>query len=155
MSRSLFMWFLSFSWRLFPVEWPCPEFNSVLAYNQVVWQKCLCQQSIHQWWWAQNQTQQVLVESKLNCLHWFSTVFDHCQLNDDCCNQDHQEQWVVEEVLENVWFLNLQLSCVNLVKDLEQHKNIEENWVMLTSLIIPFFDMDWWWNSENLRTWDK
>ncbi len=144
----------SFSWWLFPVEFEGTKFNSILTNNKVFWEYCLCEKSPNQWGWTQNQAQQVLVESELDCFHWFSTVFDHGQLNDDCGNQDDQEQRIIKEMLKHVWFCDFQLSSINFVENLQQDENVEEDWVMFTGFIIPVFDMNRWWNTEKLWAWD-
>jgi hypothetical protein len=40
-------------------------------------------------------------------------------LDDDCCDQDDQEQRIVEEVLEDVGFSGFQFSGVDLVEHLQ------------------------------------
>lgn len=150
----MFLWsfFLFFNWGLFPVVFEGTKLNSIGADNQVFWQNRLHQKSVDEWGWTQDHAKQVLVESKFDCLHWLAAVFDHGQLDDDGGNKDHQEQWVVEEVFKNVHFWCLQLSGVDLVENLQQDENVEENWVVLTSLIIPVFNVNWWWNSEDFRS---
>ena len=143
-----------FNWRLFPIEWPASELNSVFADNNVIGQDCLRQQTIHQWWWTQHQAQQVLIKGQLHCLHRLSTVLDHSQLDDNCRNQDYQEQWVVEEVLKHINLTDLQLSGVDLVEYLQQHEHVEKDWVVLTCLVVPLLDVDWWWDAEYFGTWD-
>ena len=59
------------------------------------------------------------MERKLNCFHWFASVFYHCQLNDNSSDEDDQEQWIVKEILEDVSFTSFKLSSIDFVENLE------------------------------------
>lgn len=59
------------------------------------------------------------MEGKLDSVHWTAAVLDHGQLDDNCCDQDDQEQRIVEEVLEDVGFSGFQFSGVDLVENLQ------------------------------------
>ncbi len=67
-------------------------------------------------------------------------------------DNDNKEELVVEKVLEDIVFIVFELSCIDFVKNLEKHKDIEENRVMFSSFIIPVFDSNGRGNSENFRT---
>ena len=58
-------------------------------------------------------------------------------------------------MLKHVYFFCLQFSGVDLIEHLKQHENVEEDAVMFTSLIVPIFNLNGWWNSENFRAFDK
>lgn len=81
-----------------------------------------------------------------------STELDTCNLDNDCGNQDDDEQWVVEEVSENIDFSWLEFSGVYLVEYLHKHESVEENAVVFTRLNSPLFHSDWGLDSEQLRT---
>lgn len=147
-SFSFFLWI----WNLSPIFLVVSDFNTILWNDQVVWKSTFNEQSWNEGRWTQQQAQQVFVEWKFNSLHWFTSVFDHGQLNDDGSNQNNQEKWVVEEVFKDVGFLWLKFSGVDFIEDLKQDENVEEDAVMFTSFLIPVSSLDWWWNSENFRT---
>ena len=44
----------------------------------------------------------------------------------------------------------LKLSSIDFIEDLQQDKDIEENGVVFSSLIIPIFHMDWRRNTKDL-----
>jgi len=73
-------------------------------------------------------------------------------LDDDCTNNNHQEQFVVEEVLENVVLVSFEFSCVDLIENLKQHKNVEEDRVVLSCFIIPVSDSNGAGDSKDFRT---
>jgi hypothetical protein len=59
-------------------------------------------------------------------------------LDDNGRHKDHEEQFVIEELLKNVKFICFQLSGIDFVKDLKQDEHIEEDRVVFPSLIVPF-----------------
>lgn len=91
---------------------------------------------------SQQQAEQVLLEAQFDALKGLSSVLDHGELDDDGGHDDDQEELVVEEVLEDVVLVVLQLSGVDLVEDLQQDENVEEQGVVLSSLLVPFADTD-------------
>jgi hypothetical protein len=72
-------------------------------------------------------------------------------LNDNGGNNNNKEEFVVEEVFKDVVFFILELSCVNLVEDLEKHEDIEEDRVMLSSFAVPFLNSNRRGNSKDFR----
>jgi hypothetical protein len=61
-------------------------------------------------------------------------------LNDNGGNDNNKEEFIIEEVLEDVVFFILEFSCINFVEDLEKNENVEEDRVMLSGFIVPIFD---------------
>ena len=89
---------------------------------------------------SEQQAKQVLLEAQLDALKGLSSVLNHSQLNDDGGDDNNQEELVVEEVLKDVVLVVLQLSGVDFVEDLKQDENVEEDGVMLSSLLVPLAD---------------
>jgi hypothetical protein len=73
-------------------------------------------------------------------------------LHDECEHQDYDEEWVVEEVLKNVYLFMLEFTGVNLVENLQKHEYIEEYRVMLSGLLIPVLHSNRRRNVQNFRS---
>lgn len=101
---------------------------------------------------AEEEAEEVLLEAEFNALEGLSTVFDHGQLDDDGADENDQEQFVVEEVFEDVVLVRFQLSGVDFVEDLEEHENVEEDGFVFAGLIVPFADSDRRGDSEDFGT---
>jgi hypothetical protein len=69
-------------------------------------------------------------------------------LDDNCAYHNHEEQFVIEEALENVILISLQFTGVYFVEYLQQDEYIEENRVVLASFVIPVFHVNRGRNSE-------
>jgi hypothetical protein len=69
-------------------------------------------------------------------------------LDDNCAYHNHKEQFVVEEILENVVLISLQFTGVDFVEYLQQDEYVEEDRVVFASFVIPVFHVNRGWNSE-------
>jgi len=63
-------------------------------------------------------------------------------LDDDGGNKNNQEELVVEEVFEDVEFIVLQLTGVDLVEDLQQNEDVEKDGIVLSGLVVPLTHTD-------------
>jgi hypothetical protein len=63
-------------------------------------------------------------------------------LNEDGGDKNEEEQCVVEEVFKDVIFVGFQLTSVDFVKDLKQHKHVEEDGVVFACLFVPVSHSD-------------
>lgn len=146
--RSFFLLFLDFA----PVVLECSNFDTLWANDEIVGKDNLEGKGGEEWGGSEEETEQVLLEAELDGLKGLASVLDHGELDDDGGNNNHQEELVVEEVLEDVVFVVLELTGVDLVEDLEQHENVEENGVVLSSLIVPVTHTNGWGDTEQFRT---
>jgi len=148
-------WLSSFFFLLLdlsPVVLEGVKLDSLRADNQVVGKKNLEGQSGQEWGGSEQQAKQILLEAELDSLERSSSVLDHGKLDDNGSNNNNQEEFVVEEVFEDVGFIGFEFSCVDFVEDLEEHKDVEEDGVVLSGLVVPFSDVNGWRNAEELGT---
>ena len=89
--------------------------------------KLLDNQAIDQSEKADTKTDQVLLKRKRDCAHSCTTIFDKCCLDKNGCNDDENEEPIVEEALEHVVLLVAELARVNLIEDLHKHERVEDN----------------------------
>lgn len=101
---------------------------------------------------SKQEAKQVFLEAEFDSLEGLSTVLDHGQLDDDGGNHDHEEELIIEEILEDIVFMVLELTSVDLVEDLQQDEDVEEDGVMLTGLIVPVTNTDRGRNAEQFGT---
>ena len=72
-----------------------------------------------------------------------------------CCesyDQNYYEHLIIEEIFENIKLFRAEFSAVNLVEELEEHKYVEEDRVMFSSVYVPDTDFDWWGNIKYFGT---
>ena len=81
-----------------------------------------------------------------------SSVLDHSELNDYCAYDNDQEEFVIEEIFENVVFISFQLTSVDFVEYLKENENVEEDGVVFSCLVVPIADSDRTGNAENIGT---
>ena len=67
---------------------------------------------------------------------------------------DNDEQIVIRDMAEYVYFIFAELSCVEEVENLQENESIEENTQMNSCLIVPvfFLQADGALHAEDLRT---
>lgn len=128
--------------NLLPVVLEAAELNSLRADDKVIRKNNLKGKAGKKRSGSEKQAKQVFLEAELHCLKGLSSILDHGELDDNGGHNDHQEQFVIKEVLENIVFVVLQLTGIDLVKHLKQHKDIEEDGVVLSSLIVPVTHTD-------------
>lgn len=147
--RSLFLLFLN----LAPVVLEGTEFNALEADNEIVGEDDFEGKTGEERGGAEKKAEEVLLEAELNSLEGLATILNHGELDDDGSHQNDEEEFVVEEVLEDVVLIVLQLTSIDLVEHLQQHEDVEEDWVMLTGLIVPVAHSNRWGNAEEFRTY--
>lgn len=89
---------------------------------------------------SQKDAKGIFEGAELNSLQGSSSELDHDQLDDDGADQDDDEEWVVEEVLEDVNLRWLQFSGIDFVENLEHHENVEEDGIVLSGFLVPVAD---------------
>ena len=136
--RSFFLLLLD----LAPVPLEGSELDTLEADDEVVGEDDFEGEAGEEGGGAEEEAEQVLLEAELDGLQGLAAVLDHGELDDDGGDHDHQEQLVVEEVLEDVVLVVLQLTGVDLVEDLQQHEDVEEDGVVLAGLVIPVAHAD-------------
>ena len=92
----------------------------------------------------------MLVEGEGHGSKGMSSELDTGDLNRHGEDQNDEEQGIVEEVFEDVYLFRLELPGVDLVKDLHQHKCVEEDAVMFSTFHSPLLDSDRGLEAEQL-----
>lgn len=138
--------------HLAPVVLESSDLHSLEADDQVVRQDHLESQARKDGGRSEQEAEQVFSEAQLDSLKGLSTVLDHGQLDDDGGNDDYEEELVVEEVLEDIVFVALELTSIDLVEDLQQDEDVEEDRIVLACLVIPFAHADGGGNAEEFGT---
>ena len=82
-------------------------------------------------------------------LDGLTTVLNHDHLHNECENCDTEEQKVVEEATEHIEFAVLDLSGIDLVEKLHEHKDLEHKGVVQQLLshgspfVVIVVDVSW------------
>lgn len=82
----------------------------------------------------------MLVSIEWNCSKGFSSEFNASELDGDSKDQNYEEERVVEEIFKYINFRRLEFTCINFIKNLHQNESMEEDTVMLSCLVVPFFN---------------
>jgi len=75
---------------------------------------------------ANCDAKEVLLNVESCALGDSASILNHAELHNNCNDADKDESKVVEESGKDVVFLNEDLSCVDLVEELEHHKDLED-----------------------------
>ncbi len=80
-----------------------------------------------------------------------SAEFHHADLDDKGEDENNEEEGIIEEIFEYVNFLTLELTGVDFIKNLQQHKCVEKYAVMLSRFICPILHCDRRLDTEKFR----
>jgi len=61
-------------------------------------------------------------------------------LDDNGGDNNDQEEFVIEEMLEDIVFVIFEFSGVDFIEDLKKYENVEEDGIVFTCFIIPVFN---------------
>ena len=74
----------------------------------------------------------MLSDTQSNSLQRLPSKLDTGELDYESHNHNYEEERVVEEVFEDVYFLSFELTGVDFVEDLEQDESVEEVAIVLS-----------------------
>lgn len=86
---------------------------------------------------ANEDTLDVMVHGERDQLEHLASVLDDEELEDEDANHDHDEEVVIEDVGEDVYFIFFEFAAVEEVEDLQEHEYVEEQGEVLSVLFVP------------------